>query len=340
MDNFSTSEPAREPSREPEREISREPVRIDRESFRVRLNKLKRGIVISWIVNFVLLALTIEAAIVFIFLQTTSSNAEIVGFLLLTVPVAVIVAAIAMALMSARSWKGIILELGTIEVDPATTRLLENIVEEMSLAAGIPQSEFPQIGVIPNDEPNAFALAGKDGSMVGVTTGLLRLLTREELQAVIAHEVGHLLTGDTKAMTKLIAMSSIVGIMSGIATRIFGFRGGDNKNPLAIALVVLSLIFLIAAPFLSQLANASMQRKRESQADATAVKLTRNPDALATALRKIDGAYSSVAYPKKKGSVDHAAKQLAFFSRNAYRTHPPIEERVHELKRMGADPSI
>jgi len=316
------------------------PVRIDRESFRVRLGKLKRGIAISWVVNFTLLALTIEAALIFTLLSGSTSNEKIVSFLLSTIPISLAIAALSMVILSARSWKSIVLELGTVQTDPATTKYIQNIVEEMSIAAGLRGDEIPQVGVIPSDEPNAFALAGRGGSMVAVTTGLLQMTTREELQGVIAHEIGHLLTGDSKAMTKLIAMSSIVGIISGIGARFF--RGGDsgNKNPLAIALIVLSLIFLIAAPFLSQLANASMQRKRESQADAMAVRLTRNPDALARALRKIDGAYGSVAYPKKKHSVDHAAKQLAFFNRNAYRTHPPIEERVHELKRMGADPSI
>ena len=245
-----------------------------------------------------------------------------------------------MVIFSAKSWKSIVLELGTVEPDEATRKYLENIVEEMSIAAGLSASEIPEIGIIPSDEPNAFALSGKDGSLVAVTTGLLQLVNREELQAIIANEVGHLLAGDSKAMTKLIAMSSIVAVVSGIGTRIFGGRGGDNKNPLAIVLIVLSLIFLIAAPFLSQLANASMQRKRESQADAMAVRLTRNPDALARALRKIDGTYRSVPFPKKKGSVDHAAKQLAFFSRDSFKTHPPIEERVQQLKRMGADPTI
>lgn len=316
----------------------RTPERIDRENFRVRLTRLKRGIAVSWAVNFALLALTIEAALIFTVLKNSSTNGEIVDFLLGTLPISLLIAAVSMAVLSARSWKSIILDLGTVEVDPATTKYLRNIVEEMSLAAGLRSDEIPQVGVIPSDEPNAFALAGRGGSVVAVTTGLLELTSREELQGVIAHEIGHLLTGDPKAMTKLIAMSSIVGIISGIATRFF--RGGNgSSNPLAIALRVLSLIFLIAAPFLSQLANASMQRKRESQADATAVKLTRNPDALARALRKIDGAYGSVGYPKKK-SVDHTAKQLAFFSRTAYKTHPPIEERVRQLKRMGADPSI
>lgn len=312
---------------------------IDRENFRVRLGKLKRGIVISWIVNFLLLALTIEAAIVFIFLRDTASNEQIVSFLLYTVPVSVAIAAIAMAIVSSKSWKSIILDLGTVETDEATSKYLRNLVEEMALAAGMRQDEIPEVGVIDSREPNAFALSGKDGSMVAVSRGLLELTTREELQAVIAHEVGHLITGDSKAMTKLIAMSSIVGIFSGIATRIFGSRSGGEKNPLAIALIVLSLIFLIAAPFLSQMANASMQRKRESQADATAVRLTRNPTALATALRKIDSAHELTVYNKEE-SIDKKAKQLAFFSTKAYRTHPPIEERVDQLKRMGADPTV
>lgn len=314
---------------------------IQRENFRVRLDKLKRGIVISWIVNFLLLTMTLESAAIFLFLQSSASNSDILKLLLISIPIAMAISAITMAAVSSKSWKSIALKLGTIEVDENTDRYLKNIVEEMSLAAGLRQDEIPSIGVIGSSEPNAFALSGPDGSMIAVTTGLLGITTRDELQGIIAHEIGHLIAGDTKAMTKLIAMASIVAIVSGLTTRfIFGKGGGGNKaNPMAIALIVISLLFLLAAPFLSKLANSSMQRKRESQADAISVRLTRNPTALATALRKIEGSYSNI--PKKdKAPVESATQQLAFFSRSAYSTHPSTDDRIYELKKMGADPTV
>lgn len=312
---------------------------IQRENFRVRLDKLKRGIVISWIVNFLLLSMTLESAVIFLFLQGTATNAAIFKLLAISTPIVMVVAALTMVIVSSKSWKSIALELGTVQVDERTDKYLRNIVEEMCLAAGLRQDEIPSVGVIPSDEPNAFALSGPDGAMIGVTTGLLDITTREELQGIIAHEIGHIIAGDTRAMTKLIAMASIVAVVSGFSTRLFIGKDSGSKNPLAIALIVLSLIFLIVAPFLSKLANSSMQRKRESQADAISVQLTRNPTALATALRKIEGTYKQLPR-KEKARVENATKQLAFFSRNAYSTHPSTDDRIHELKRMGADPTV
>lgn len=312
---------------------------IQRENFRVRLDKLKRGIVISWIVNFLLLSATLESAVIFVFLQGTATNSETLTFLAISTPIVMVVAALTMVIVSSKSWKSIALELGTIQVDDRTDKYLRNIVEEMCLAAGLRQDEIPSVGVIPSDEPNAFALSGPDGAMIGVTTGLLDITTREELQGIIAHEIGHIIAGDTRAMTKLIAMASIVAVVSGFSTRLFIGKDSGNKNPLAIALIILSLIFLMVAPLLSKLANSSMQRKRESQADAISVRLTRNPTALATALRKIEGNYNQLPR-KEKAPVENATKQLAFFSRNAYSTHPSTDDRIHELKRMGADPTV
>lgn len=180
--------------------------------------------------------------------------------------------------------------------------------------------------------------------MIGITLGLMEICNREELQAIVAHELGHIISGDSKAMTKLIAMTSMAGLISGIGMRMmfFGGRRGGNrnsgKNPLAIALIVVSLIFLIFAGPLSRLAAATMQRKRESQADALSVRLTRNPSALANALRKIEASYTHL--PEKEDEVAKSAQQLAFFSRKSYKTHPPTEERIQALKEMGADPTI
>lgn len=304
------------------------------------LGKLKAAIGISWFLNFVILTLTIEAAILFVFLSGDTPTEDILSFVLPTLAFSAIVGVIAMSIISAISYHSIRLRLpNVITTDPKTQQRVQNIVEEMAVSARIPRALMPEVVIIQSADPNAFALSSKKGAIVGVTTGLLNILNREELQAVIGHEIGHIHSGDSQAMTKLIAMSSIIGIISGTFGRFFfgssRNKGGSN-NPIAIAIIVLSLVFLIVAPFISAAANALMQRNRESQADALSVQFTRNPSAMASALRKISGNPISGSDKELHSNV----KQMAFFSNKHYRTHPPIEERIEALRRMGADPSI
>ncbi|MGH7537986.1 MAG: M48 family metalloprotease, partial [Gemmatimonadales bacterium] len=182
-------------------------------------------------------------------------------------------------------------------------RQLVNVVEEMAIAAGLPR---PGIWLVPDPDPNAFA-TGHDArrSHVAVTQGLLDLCSRDELQAVIGHELGHVKNLDVRLMTTLAALVGAVALMNDGMGRLLrgglrigggggggGSRGGKKGGlgQLAIILLVVWVITWILAPIISQLLAVAVSRKREYLADAMSAQFTRNPMALATALHKIEGA--------------------------------------------------
>ena len=302
-------------------------------SFRSEHSKLKRGIRVAWFVNFLILTLTIEAAFLLATMDTHASNNEIVSQVLIGFAISVPVAVISTWLVSRFSWKAVQMSTGKAYVEQEPGTELHNIVTEMVVASGASHKDMPQVFVVESKDMNAFALSTPHGSQIVFTTALVEKLTRSELQAVAGHEWGHVMSGDSLAMTKLIAITSIAGFVSGVFTRtFFGGRGGDNNgkaNPLAIAILVLSFAFLIFAPLMSRLANAFMSRQRETQADILSVQYTRNPKALASALGKISGTPHDDDKLSKVG-------QLAIFGRDGFSTHPPIDQRIDRLQRMGA----
>jgi len=185
---------------------------------------------------------------------------------------------------------------GARELTTATTdaeRRLVNVVEEMAIAAGLPR---PRIWLVPDPDPNAFA-TGQDPARanVAVTDGLLAMLDRDELQAVVGHELGHVKSYDTRLMTTLAALVGAVALISdGISRSIFrggvrvggsggGGRGGRGKNAggLLLVLLVIWLISWMLAPIITQLLAMGVSRKREFLADALSAQFTRNPLALA-----------------------------------------------------------
>lgn len=235
-------------------------------------------------------------------------------------------------------------ELGGREIDPNTTdyheRRLLNVVEEMAIASGVP---VPTVYVMDSEHSiNAFA-AGKTTSdaVIGVTRGCMTLLTRDELQGVIAHEFSHILNGDMRLNIRL--MGLLFGILflalTGELIIRFGVRGGfesGKKEGVGAALLfLLAGLGLLAigyvGNFFGNLIKASVSRQREYLADASAVQFTRNPDGLAGALRKIGGlsAGSKVSHPMAKD-----ASHLFFgsaFSSQLFATHPPLQERIRRL---------
>ena len=342
---------------EKEKQLDKALEKVERIDFREQLSKLRTGIFVAWLVNFFILVLTFQAAAIVAMNDQFQENMK--NFFMITAPLAVVIALIVTFLVSHFSYKTIMLTASpkAVKVDDGP---IYNLVEEMCVAAGIPQKDFPIVYVDPTKETNAYALSAPQGTLVIVTQGLIDILNREQLQAVIAHELGHLVSGDSKAMTKIIAMTSFVSFISGGFRYMFYGGGnnnnGNNSNPIAIVITIISVIFLIFAPFLSMVANAFMSRQRESQADAMAVRLTRNPTALASALLKIDESYAkTVLHKDKSGNHSHKSEKrkkaekearkfsegaghLAFFSvKNGLRTHPPTNERVAALKAMGAE---
>jgi heat shock protein HtpX len=229
-----------------------------------------------------------------------------------------------------------------------------NVVEEMAIASGLPR---PSIWVVPDKDPNAFA-TGTDEfhSHVAVTEGLLEQLSRDELQAVVAHEMAHIRNHDVKLMTLLAALVGVILLISEGAWRFIGYggrvggrsgggrSGGGKKGgagAAAAVILVLWLFSVLLAPIVSRMLALGVSRKREFLADATGAQFTRNPAALATALRKIE---DSAAPTKaiKRGTAhlciaDPLGRRLTHKEgavANLLATHPPMAVRIARLKKM------
>jgi heat shock protein HtpX len=241
---------------------------------------------------------------------------------------------------------------GAVSVGEAATpehKQLVNVVEEMAIAAGLP---LPKIWVVPDQDPNAFATGLDDQrANVAVTEGLLRILNRDELQAVVAHEMAHIKNLDVRLMTMLAAMVGAIALMSDGMGRMLGrggvrlsggSKGGGKKgNQLAILILVLWVITLIIAPIVTRLLAMAVSRKREYLADATAAQFTRNPGALATALEKLDGAVGATRSITKGAAhlciVDPGERKLSAREgrlADIFASHPPISHRITRLKGM------
>ena len=232
-------------------------------------------------------------------------------------------------------------------IDPtdAKEQQLVNVVEEMAIAAGVPR---PRIWIVDDPDPNAFA-TGTDPlhSHVAVTRGLLDLCTRDELQGVIAHELGHVKNLDVRLMTTLAALVGAVALMHDGASRMFRPGGGSRDegrkaSPLVLALLLVWIVSWILAPIIAQLLALGVSRKREYLADAMSAQFTRNPLALASALQKIEGAEAPTTHIKRGAAhlciADPLGRRLTehegLFA-DALATHPPMAKRIAILKGMG-----
>ncbi len=212
-------------------------------------------------------------------------------------------------------------------------RELHAIVENLSITAGLP---VPRVFIIDDPAPNAFA-TGRDPehAVVAVTTGLLSLLERTELEGVVAHELSHIGNRDMLVSTVAVVLVGFVTLLSDMFLRASFFGGGrDNRAHAIVALA--GILLAILAPLVALLIQLAVSRKREFLADASGVLLTRYPEGLAAALRKIGAA----ARPLRR--ANHATAHLflanpfgpggaAGFVNKLFMTHPPIEERVRAL---------
>jgi len=230
---------------------------------------------------------------------------------------------------------------------------LVDVVEEMAVATGLPK---PKVYVIDDPDPNAFA-TGRDpqSACIATTTGLLAILNREELQAVVAHEMGHVRNLDVRLMTLIAALVGVIVVLSngmgrllrgggGRGLGLLGGRGRKASGPLllaALVVFVLWLITLILAPFISRIMAMAVSRDREYLADATGAELTRNPGALASALQKIESHEAPTTHIKEGAAhlciadplgrdVNSREGRLA----DLLATHPPIAMRITRLRGM------
>jgi len=214
---------------------------------------------------------------------------------------------------------------------------LFNLVEELTLAAGLP---MPKVAIVEDNAPNAFA-TGRDPehAVIAFTSGILRSMDREQLQGVAAHELAHVANRDTLVMAVAATTAGAIAILSDMVLRVTFWTGGnrDNNNggggnPVA---VIAALIALILAPIAALLLKSAVSRKRESLADATAVAFTRNPAGLRKALEVL--ASDSTVVHQKSNSVAHVWIESPLdnsTTSNLFSTHPPLSERIAILKQM------
>jgi heat shock protein HtpX len=244
-------------------------------------------------------------------------------------------------------------------LDPQTPQeqQLVNVVEEMSVASGITK---PHVWLIDDSDPNAFATGHDESdSNIAVTRGLVEICSRDELQAVIGHEMGHIKNLDVRLMTLLAALVGVVALIADGAGRVmfnggFGGRGrrssddrdSGGSNPLVILLFVVWIISWILAPFITRLLAMGVSRKREYLADAMSAQFTRNPLALASALTKIENAAeptrsikSGAAHLCIADPLGRALNNDTGTIANLFGTHPPMPDRIARLKLMGYEQS-
>ncbi len=255
------------------------------------------------------------------------------GFAALTFSVAII-----QYLLFKSNGGGFVAEsLGGRQISPNTNDLRErqllNIVQEMAVAASLP---VPPVYILPAHEINAFAagLTPQDAA-VTVTTGTLTLLNRDELQGVIAHELGHVYNGDMTISMRLAALVMGFFFVLYLGLRILQFtsfssRRNDNGKQGANPVMVAALLFIVAGACtyaFGSLLKLAISRQREYLADACAVQFTRNPNGIANALRKIENSQIS-DMPSHGGAYAH----LYFNDHSAFstlfQTHPPLEKRI------------
>ncbi len=222
---------------------------------------------------------------------------------------------------------------GAKEIQKRDNPRLYRMVENLAITNGMP---MPKVYVVDDPAPNAFA-TGRDPSHahVAATTGILDLMDDRELEAVMAHEMGHVQNYDIRVMMIVFGLVSAIGLIADIFLRMMWF-GGDNDNPPHPVFLLLGILAAILAPVIAILVQAAVSRQREYLADATGAMTTRDPEALASALLKLGG--TSTATRRQNSSTAHLffanplrGKSLA----KLFSTHPPIEERVARLRSIG-----
>jgi heat shock protein HtpX len=227
-------------------------------------------------------------------------------------------------------------------------RQLENIVEEMAIASGLPK---PRVYIVSDPDPNAFA-TGRDPehASIAVTSGLLPLLNREEMQGVVAHELSHVRNYDIRLMTVIAALVGAVALLADWAARGMQFGGGSRRRSrdkdggggaLGLVLLVVWLIAILLAPLIGQLLAMSVSRRREYLADASGAELTRNPLALAGALHKIEFAVEPTTSIKRGTAhlciADPLGRKMGLQegkTADLFASHPPMVSRIAALREM------
>ena len=230
---------------------------------------------------------------------------------------------------------------GAREVDRNEEPVLYHVVEDMAMVAQIP---MPRVYVIDDPGLNAFATGSNpQNAAVAATSGLLEIMNREELEAVIGHEVSHIRNLDIRISTIAVALASAITLLSSMAGRMMWWGGASRSRRsndrdgggLEVIMLVVSLLAIVLAPLAATLVQLAISRQREFLADASSVELTRNPQGMINALLKLENSQPMTHH------VDDASSALYIndpqkpgFLKKLFYTHPPISERIERLKHM------
>jgi heat shock protein HtpX len=219
---------------------------------------------------------------------------------------------------------------GANQIEKKDSPRFYRIVENISITTGLP---MPKVYIIDDPAPNAFA-TGRDPkhAIVAATTGLIDVMTDSELEAVMAHEMGHVQNYDIRVGMITFGLVSAIGFLTDIVFRVFVFGDRDNDNASPIAMVV-GVVVIILAPIIAVIVQMAVSRQREYLADATSVMTTRNPDSMISALDKL----RKFSKPLKKQNTSVAHLFIANplkpgIMGRLFSTHPQIDDRIKRLR--------
>ncbi|KPK63384.1 heat-shock protein HtpX [candidate division WOR_3 bacterium SM23_42] len=228
---------------------------------------------------------------------------------------------------------------GSVPADPEEFRMLHNVVEEVSIAAGTPK---PKVYITPSPAPNAFATGrNPQNASMAVTTGLLEIMNRQELQGVVAHEISHIRNYDMLLMTVVAAIGGLIILLRDFFLRsmLWGGRRRDRRSGgnAGLILLVVGLVLAVIAPIFVALIRAAISRQREYLADASGAYITRYPHGLAQALVKLRDAGQKMKRASDANAHLFIANPFGKDRRDVasmFATHPPIDKRIERLNKL------
>ena len=217
---------------------------------------------------------------------------------------------------------------GAHQIEKKDNPKLYNAVENLSITTGLP---MPKVYIIDDPAPNAFA-TGRDPkhAVVAATTGLLDIMDKSELEAVMAHEMSHVKNYDIRVSMITFGLVCLVGLISDIGLRLMYVTDDDDRSPVGAVIMLITAIF---APLAASLAQLAVSRQREFLADASAVNITRHPDGMISALKKLDEHARPMRHQNAAAEalyINSGLKKGAIA--NLFSTHPPIEKRIERLE--------
>ena len=292
----------------------------------IRRNRLRSGIVV---IGFVVL-LGVVAGLIGVVLDLRLGVVALVGASLYAL----------FAIISSR--RMVARMTGAQEVGPDQLRPLRRLVENVSIAAGLPVT--PDVRIVDDPSPNAFAAGIRpQTSYVGVTTGLLRVMPKRELEAVLGHEISHVRNRDTYLMTMATIFAGVIALIADVGFRMLVYGGGRSRRGGALVLVV-AVVGLLLAPYAALLLRMSLSRRREFLADQGSAELLSDPEAMALALRRLELDTTTMAYAD--ASVAHlwvesptsrveSERRGVLALSSLFDTHPPLAQRIAALEESG-----